>query len=107
MNWASWTTRNVFAGRGGVRTVEAGILTGALDVHTTWTEDDRLAHVAVQYSGASEWLRLAGSPASCPSESASRVLHDAVIDAVRAGGAAALPRPPVPDTAAPAGRLTR
>lgn len=88
MTWASWTTHGVFAGRGGVRTDGGVVLTGELDVHTTWTEADGLAHVAVQYSGGSEWLTLAGSPVPCRSEEASRTLHDAVIQAVRAGGAA-------------------
>ncbi|MFB6809217.1 hypothetical protein [Streptomyces sp. NPDC056387] len=86
MSWASWTTRGVFAGRDGVRTGEGGpVLTGELDVHTTWTEAERLAHVTVQYSGASEWLPLLGSPVPCGSEDASRTLHDAVIHAIRAG----------------------
>ncbi|MFJ3977360.1 hypothetical protein [Streptomyces sp. NPDC090021] len=86
MSWASWTTRGIFAGRDGVMTGEAGpVLTGELDIHTTWTEVEGLAHVTVQYSGASDWLPLAGSPVPCPSEEASRALHDAVINAVRAG----------------------
>ncbi|MER6218062.1 MULTISPECIES: hypothetical protein [unclassified Streptomyces] len=91
MDWASWTTRGVYAGREGVRTDEAGILTGELDVHTTWTEADGLAHITVQYSGGSHWLTLSGSPVTCPSEEASRALHDAVVDAVRAGGPAVVP----------------
>ncbi|WP_030208219.1 hypothetical protein [Streptomyces sp. NRRL S-87] len=94
MSWASWTTRGVFAGRGGVRTDEAGILDGELDVHTTWTESDGLAHVTVQYSGGSHWLTLSGSPIACPSEDASRALHDAVIEAVRAEGPTVLPAVP-------------
>ncbi|MGW7436927.1 hypothetical protein [Streptomyces sp. NPDC054849] len=86
MSWASWTTRGIFAGRNGVETGEAGpVLTGELDVHTTWTEVDGLAHVTVQYSGASDWLPLVGSPVPCPSEDASRALHDAVIHAIRGG----------------------
>ncbi|MFE2876375.1 hypothetical protein ACFXG6_20075 [Streptomyces roseus] len=86
MSWASWTTRGIFTGRSGVRTGEGGpVLNGELDVHTTWTEDDGLAHVTVQYSGASEWLPLAGSPVVCSDEHASRDLHERVIAAVRAG----------------------
>ncbi|MFE5536937.1 hypothetical protein ACFQ7O_16310 [Streptomyces sp. NPDC056485] len=61
------------------------MLNGELDVHTTWTEADGLAHVTVQYSGASEWLPMAGSPVTCPDEQASRSLHERVIAAVRAG----------------------
>ncbi|MEU9304829.1 hypothetical protein [Streptomyces sp. NPDC048269] len=86
MSWASWTTRGIFAGRDGVQTGEAGrVLTGELDIHTTWTEAEALAHVTVQYSGGSDWLPLAGSPVPCPSEEASRALHDAVIHSIRAG----------------------
>ncbi|GAA0300863.1 hypothetical protein GCM10010302_44310 [Streptomyces polychromogenes] len=91
MSWASWTTRGVFAGHGGVRTEEGSILTGELDVHTTWTADDGLAHVTVQYSGGAHWLTLSGSPVACTGEEASRALHEAVVDAVRAGGPAVLP----------------
>ncbi|MEU9081327.1 hypothetical protein [Streptomyces sp. NPDC048357] len=97
MSWASWTTRGIFTGRSGVETGETGesgetagtglVLTGELDIHTTWTEADGLAHITVQYAGASEWLPLVGSPVLCPSEGASRDLHDEVIDAIRAGAA--------------------
>ncbi|MEC4574263.1 hypothetical protein [Streptomyces virginiae] len=86
MSWASWTTCGIFAGRDGVMTGESGpVLTGELDIHTTWTEVECLAYVTVQYSGASDWLPLAGSPVPCPSEEASRALHEAVINSVRAG----------------------
>ncbi|MFF8941605.1 hypothetical protein ACF1A5_04835 [Streptomyces sp. NPDC014864] len=84
MAWASWTTTGVFAGRGGVRTEEAGIVTGDLTVHTTW--DGREADVTVQYSGTSQWFTLTGSPVSCPTEQESRTLHQEVVEAVRAGG---------------------
>ncbi|MFD9369752.1 hypothetical protein ACFWA6_18960 [Streptomyces sp. NPDC060020] len=86
MTWASWTTCGVFAGRDGVRTSGTGpAMTGELDVHTTWTEADGLAHVTVQCSGAADWVELAGSPLACPSEAASRALHDEVIHFIRAG----------------------
>ncbi|MFD8146785.1 hypothetical protein [Streptomyces sp. NPDC059708] len=91
MSWASWTTLGVFAGHGGVRTAEGGVLTGELDVHTTWTAGDGLAHVTVQYSGGSHWHTLSGSPVACSGEEASRALHEAVVDAVRAGGPAVVP----------------
>ncbi|WNF25429.1 hypothetical protein RI138_00665 [Streptomyces sp. C11-1] len=89
MSWASWTTSGVFAGTGGVRTVEAGILTGDLTVHTTWS--DGQASVAVQYSGSSDWFTLAGSPAPCPSEEESRAFHQSVVEAVREGAGATVP----------------
>ncbi|WP_055492561.1 hypothetical protein [Streptomyces sp. TP-A0356] len=90
MEWASWTTKGVFAGRGGARTDEAGILTGDLTVHTTWHCGQ--ADVAVQYSGGSQWFTLTGSPVPCPSEQDSRHLHQEVVEAVRAGGGATVPR---------------
>ncbi|MFJ7060527.1 hypothetical protein ACK8N7_35540 [Streptomyces griseobrunneus] len=96
MSWASWTTSGVFAGTGGVRTEEAGILSGDLTVHTTWS--DGQASVAVQYSGSSDWFTLAGSPVPCASEEESRAFHQSVVEAVRQGDGATLP----PDGTAPA-----
>ncbi|MFI5669397.1 hypothetical protein [Streptomyces sp. NPDC051704] len=90
MTWASWTTTGVFAGRGGVRTEEAGVLSGDLTVHTTWS--GREAHVAVQYSGGSDWFTVTGSPVHCSSEEDSRLLHQVMVDAVRTGAAATVPR---------------
>ncbi|MFI1367541.1 hypothetical protein [Streptomyces griseochromogenes] len=86
MVWASWTTPGVFAGRGGARTDEAGVVTGDLTVHTTW--DGNVADVTVQYTGTSEWFTVTGSPVPCHSERQSRNLHQAVVAAVRAGGGA-------------------
>ncbi|MEI7032174.1 hypothetical protein [Streptomyces pratensis] len=99
MSWASWTTSGVFAGTGGVRTVEAGILTGDLTVHTTWS--DGQAAVAVQYSGSSDWCTLEGSPAPCPSEEESRSFHQSVVEAVRVGRGATVPSAGPGRTAAP------
>ncbi|MGW9306186.1 MULTISPECIES: hypothetical protein [Streptomyces] len=96
MSWASWTTSGVFAGTGGVRTEEAGILSGDLTVHTTWSEGQ--ASVAVQYSGSSDWFTLTGSPVPCASEEESRSFHQSVVEAVRAGDGATVP----PDGTAPA-----
>ncbi|WKD36868.1 hypothetical protein [Streptomyces xanthophaeus] len=96
MTWASWTTTGVFAGRGGVRTDEAGVLTGDLTVHTTWSSPE--AHVAVQYSGGSDWFTVTGSPVRCESEEFSRLLHQTVVDAVRADGAATVPHDLPADT---------
>ncbi|MFH8369583.1 hypothetical protein [Streptomyces sp. NPDC018031] len=83
MSWASWTTTGVIAGAGGVRTEEAGVLRGELNVHTTWAVDH--VDVTVQYSGAAEWFTVAGSPVGCDSEGSSRTLHQAMVTAVRAG----------------------
>ncbi|MFJ9642019.1 hypothetical protein ACWEPM_06310 [Streptomyces sp. NPDC004244] len=91
---AEWTTPGVYAGPGGVLTDAAGTLTGELTVHTTW-EQER-AHIAVQYSGASEWHFLAGSPVACPSSEASRAVHQRAVEAVRSGGA--VPFTPWPTT---------
>ncbi|MET9663437.1 hypothetical protein [Streptomyces sp. NPDC006510] len=89
MAWASWTTCGVFSGRGGVLTDEVGVLSGDLTVHTTWAED--MAQVTVQYTGAIDWFTMSGSPVPCSTEEHSRRLHDAVIRAVRDGGAATVP----------------
>lgn len=75
-------------------TVEAGVVTGDLTVHTTWAESE--ARVAVQYSGASDWFTMSGSPVPCASEEESRDLHDAVVAAVREGNGATVPTLPVP-----------
>lgn len=75
-------------------TDEAGVLTGDVTVHTTFA--DREARVAVQYSGASDWFTMSGSPVPCGSEEESRELHDAVVAAVREGNGATVPRLPVP-----------
>ncbi len=75
-------------------TDEAGVLTGDVTVHTTFA--DREARVAVQYSGASDWFTMSGSPVPCESEEESRELHDAVVAAVREGNGATVPSLPVP-----------
>ncbi|MFF4656389.1 hypothetical protein [Streptomyces sp. NPDC001381] len=89
MTRATWTTPDVFAGRGGTRTDEGGVMSGNLTVRTTW--DGVQADVLVRYTGTSQWHTLAGSPVSCLSEQGSRQLHQAVVDAVRAGGGATVP----------------
>ncbi|WP_237316867.1 hypothetical protein [Streptomyces sp. JJ36] len=103
MTWASWTTAGVYAGKGGVRIEEGGTVRGDLTVHTTWTGDH--ADVTVQYSGASEWFTLIGSPVSCGSEQESRALHQAVVGAVRAGDD--LPVPHSTDTPLRASTVSR
>ncbi|MEU9380868.1 hypothetical protein AB0D38_07695 [Streptomyces sp. NPDC048279] len=90
MDQTSWTTTGVFTGQGGARTDEAGIVTGELTVHTTW--DGRQAHVKIQYTGTSEWYTLTGSPVPCPSQQASRTLHQTVVEAVRAGCGTTVPQ---------------
>jgi hypothetical protein len=81
MSWASWTTAGVFSGSAGVSTVEAGVLKGELDIHTTWAEGQ--AMVTAQYSGSADWFTVSGSPVPCGTEAESRDLHQAVVDAVR------------------------
>lgn len=88
MDWASWTTVGVVAGSGGVRTDERGSMTGGLDIHTTWA--DGQAVVTVQYSGATEWFTVTGSPVPCSSETESRNLHQAMVEAARTGQGATL-----------------
>lgn len=73
-------------------TDEAGAVTGDMTVHTTWADGE--ARVAVQYSGASDWFTMSGSPVPCATEEESRELHDAVVEAVRAGRGATVPTLP-------------
>lgn len=55
--------RSVFTSTvGGVMTVEAGTITGDLELATTM-EDGRLL-ARVRYAGADEWYEIEGSPAS-------------------------------------------
>lgn len=86
MTWASWTTINIQAKAGTVRTEEVGVLSGDITVHTTWAENE--AYVAVQPTGASDWYTLVGSPVPCSSEEESRQFHQDVVEAVREGDAA-------------------
>ncbi|MEU6890310.1 hypothetical protein ABZ934_00645 [Streptomyces sp. NPDC046557] len=92
MGWASWTTNAVATGRGGVATREAGVLTGMVDIHTGWA--DGYARVTVRRTGEPRWLTVAGSPTPCPSGYQSRLLHDRVVRAVRAGEGATVPGQP-------------
>ena len=87
---AIWTTPDVFAGRGGARTGGGGGMTGNLTLRSIW--DGAQAEVVMRYTGTSHWYALAGSPVPCPSEQDSRQLHQAVVEAVRAGGGATVPR---------------
>ena len=81
MSWASWTTPRVITAAGGVRTVEAGVLRGELDVHTTWAEAQAI--VTVQQSGSADWYAVEGSPVPCATEQESRDLHQHIVDAAR------------------------
>ncbi|WP_035844788.1 hypothetical protein [Kitasatospora azatica] len=87
-DWATWTTKNVRSGPGGVQTVEGACLTGDLSVHTTWTGTEAI--LTVQYTDAQDWFTLQGSPIDVTEERAARVLHQNAVEAVRAGGGAAL-----------------
>lgn len=73
-------------------TDEAGVVTGDVTVHTTWADGE--ARVAVQYSGASDWFTMSGSPVPCATEEESRDLHDDVVEAVREGNGATVPTLP-------------
>ncbi|GHF61883.1 hypothetical protein GCM10010218_49370 [Streptomyces mashuensis] len=86
----------VAAGPGGAMTVDGGgVITGDLTVATT-APPGGPAHVTVQYTGAEEWYVLAGSPVPVPPEGL-RALHESVLERVRRGAAAEVPRPG-PDT---------
>ncbi|MFD5517234.1 hypothetical protein [Streptomyces sp. NPDC127066] len=66
-------------------------MTGELSVRTTW--DGEQADVAVRYTDTTKWFPLTGSPAPCQSEQDSRRLHQAVVEAVQAGGGTVVPQP--------------
>ncbi|MDT0447642.1 hypothetical protein [Streptomyces hesseae] len=80
----------VTAGPGGAMTDDVGVVTGDLTVATA-RRPDGLADVRVQYTGAEEWYTLTGGPRAVP-PGGLRAFHDAVLAAVRAGGAAEVPR---------------
>jgi hypothetical protein len=82
-------TTEVTAGPGGAMTVEVGVITGKLTVTTTDTGNGTAA-ISVQYTGADEWYALQGSPVPMPGAGLATV-HQAVIRAIRAGGAACAP----------------
>ena len=84
MSWASWTTPRVFGGPAGVRTVEAGVLRGELDIHTTWADEQAI--VTVQHSGSADWYTVVGSPVPCATEEESRDLHQSIVDGARTSG---------------------
>ncbi|WP_089107360.1 hypothetical protein [Streptomyces hyaluromycini] len=68
-----WVTPRVFAGRGGVRTDEAGTVTGDLTVRTTW--DGKEADATVRCTRTSEiagWFRARWSAACAPTAGGSR-----------------------------------
>jgi hypothetical protein len=83
MGWASWTTSRILSGPAGVSTVEAGVLRGELDIHTTWA--DGQAIVTAQYSGSTDWYTVTGSPVPCATEEESRDLHQSMVDGARTG----------------------
>ncbi|MFJ5548718.1 hypothetical protein [Streptomyces sp. NPDC093225] len=83
-------TSEVKAGPGGAMTDEVGVITGEVTVRTE-PAPDGLARVLVQYTGAEEWYTLTGSPAPVLAGGL-EVLHARVLDAVRAGAAAEVPR---------------
>lgn len=82
MSWATWTTSAVPVGPGGVRTEEAGILTGDVDVQTHWRSGQ--VRIRVRPTGTAQWLTLSGVLAFCPTAYRSRLLHEATVEAVRA-----------------------
>ncbi|MHC0430632.1 hypothetical protein ACX6XY_10630 [Streptomyces sp. O3] len=80
----------VTAGPGGAMTDEVGVITGDLTVATATLADGR-AVVAVQYTDADEWYLLTGGPAPVPAGGLAE-LHRDVLELVRKGGGAEVPR---------------
>lgn len=77
------------AGPGGAMTVEVGVITGDLTVHTERRTDGPV-EVRVQYTGADEWYTLQGSLARAP-EGELEGYHYLVLDTIEVGAAQAPP----------------
>ncbi|WP_045301725.1 hypothetical protein [Saccharothrix sp. ST-888] len=90
VSWATWTTQGILSGRGGVLTKEIGAISGDLTVHTMWIDGE--ARCTVQYSGALDWFTVQGSPVPAEDESTARNIHQAMVNAVKAGGGAQAPQ---------------
>jgi hypothetical protein len=80
----------VVAGPGGVKTIEAGVVTGELMVATA-DLGNGAARISAKSAGANKWYELEGSPTLIPADGLA-VLHEAALDAARAGGGATAPR---------------
>ncbi|BFV60835.1 hypothetical protein KCMC57_up59390 [Kitasatospora sp. CMC57] len=87
--WATWTTQGIRAGHGGVLTEELGAITGDLTLHTTWVDGE--ARITIQYTGAQDWFTVVGSPVTVTDETAARNLHQAMVEATKAGGGSRVP----------------
>ncbi|WP_441248465.1 hypothetical protein [Kitasatospora sp. McL0602] len=88
--WATWTTQSIHAGHGGVLTEEIGVITGDLTLHTMWIENE--ARLTVQYTGALDWFTVVGSPVRAEDEGTARNVHQAMVEAAKAGGGARAPQ---------------
>ncbi|MFD0273207.1 hypothetical protein ACFVHB_04725 [Kitasatospora sp. NPDC127111] len=91
-SWATWTTQSIISGPGGVTTAEVGPISGDLTVHTTWVDGE--ARLTVQYTGALDWYTVAGSPVQAADEITARAIHQAMVNAVKAGRGAGAPSAP-------------
>jgi hypothetical protein len=80
----------VVAGPGGVRTIEAGVVTGELMVATA-DRGNGAAKISAKSTDTNEWYELEGSPTLIPATGLA-VLHQAALNAVLAGGGAGAPR---------------
>jgi hypothetical protein len=87
--WATWTTQGILAGHGGVQTAEVGCITGDLTLHTMWIDGE--ARLTIQYSGSLDWFTVDGSPVKAADEATARNVHQAMVEAVKAGGGARAP----------------
>ncbi|MER5641249.1 hypothetical protein ABT095_30425 [Kitasatospora sp. NPDC002227] len=88
--WATWTTQSIHAGHGGVTTEEIGPITGDLTLHTMWIDGE--ARLTIQYTGSIDWFTVAGSPVPAADEATARNVHQAMVEAAKAGGGARAPQ---------------
>ncbi|HEX2182842.1 MAG TPA: hypothetical protein VHH10_11200 [Rubrobacteraceae bacterium] len=81
MSAADAETRSAFESTtGGVMTVEAGAITGQLEISTR--PADGALEARVRYAGADEWYTVEGSPAALETtgDLSPSVLHDRVVE---------------------------
>ena len=68
----------LIAGPGGVFTDEEGVVTGALELRTTCTDDGTIA-VTVRYEGAEDWYTVRGTRCRVTDPADAEAVHTALV----------------------------
>jgi hypothetical protein len=66
------------APRGGVMTLEVGVVTGDLELHTSAADDGTLT-MRIRYAGADEWYTVEGGPYRLHDPRDHEVLHEVLV----------------------------